>query len=220
MTDHTATTNDVHIRRALTSGAITVDTEQGLIYDEDGSLRPTYRTNGYLVCSLPYGPQVRVHRVVWIAKHGSIPPGQEINHRNSLRDDNRLWNLEAITHRENMAHMTRSPYYKGWLDSDVMNADPEFLLRLIHADEEMLKDPDAEEKRLDGAPSHRVYFRSWRQHPIPDPIGRSVSEEHNYEAMIKRHSDVPDPADPEETPDPLTEEPIARPPKRARRRRT
>lgn len=47
---------------------------------------------------------VRVHRMIWKAFNGDIPTGYEINHKNGIRDDNRLENLELLTHRENLLY--------------------------------------------------------------------------------------------------------------------
>lgn len=60
-------------------------------------------------------PQVRVdgklflvHRLAWEALYGPIPPGMEINHINGIKNDNRLINLELVTHQQNMAHAKRT----------------------------------------------------------------------------------------------------------------
>ena len=45
-----------------------------------------------------------VHRAVWEAFNGPIPDRLEVNHKNLKRDDNRLENLELLTHRENVNH--------------------------------------------------------------------------------------------------------------------
>jgi len=45
-----------------------------------------------------------VHRVVWEAFNGPIPDRLEVNHKNLDRADNRLENLELLTHRENVNH--------------------------------------------------------------------------------------------------------------------
>lgn len=47
---------------------------------------------------------VRVHRAVWEAFNGPIPGRLEVNHKNLNRSDNRLENLELLTHRENINH--------------------------------------------------------------------------------------------------------------------
>jgi hypothetical protein len=48
--------------------------------------------------------KVAVHRAMWEAFVGPIPEGMEINHKNLDRTDNRLDNLELLSHRENIQH--------------------------------------------------------------------------------------------------------------------
>jgi hypothetical protein len=48
--------------------------------------------------------KMAVHRAMWEAFVGPIPKGMEINHKNLDRADNRLENLELLTHRENVQH--------------------------------------------------------------------------------------------------------------------
>jgi hypothetical protein len=45
-----------------------------------------------------------VHRLVWEAFNGPIPGRLEINHKNLDRADNRLENLELVTHQQNVQH--------------------------------------------------------------------------------------------------------------------
>lgn len=47
---------------------------------------------------------VLAHRVVWEHVHGPVVEGREINHRNGVKTDNRIINLEAITHLGNVRH--------------------------------------------------------------------------------------------------------------------
>lgn len=49
-----------------------------------------------------YRKWLRVHRVVYEAFVGKIPKGYDIDHINSDRGDNRLVNLQLLTHRENI----------------------------------------------------------------------------------------------------------------------
>ena len=42
-----------------------------------------------------------VHRAVWETFNGSIPDGMEIDHINTVGDDNRLENLRCVTHKDN-----------------------------------------------------------------------------------------------------------------------
>lgn len=46
----------------------------------------------------------RVHRVVWEAFNGPIPERLEINHKDLDRANNRLENLELVTHQQNTRH--------------------------------------------------------------------------------------------------------------------
>jgi hypothetical protein len=45
--------------------------------------------------------------MVWEAFNGPIPAGQQINHTNGNKTDNRLANLEVCTPSENMVHSFR-----------------------------------------------------------------------------------------------------------------
>lgn len=45
-----------------------------------------------------------VHRLMWEAFNGPIPGRLEINHKNLDRTDNRLDNLELVTHQQNIQH--------------------------------------------------------------------------------------------------------------------
>jgi hypothetical protein len=46
----------------------------------------------------------RVHRVVWEAFNGPIQGRLEVNHKDLNRTNNRLDNLELVTHQENIQH--------------------------------------------------------------------------------------------------------------------
>jgi len=49
-----------------------------------------------------YGVQVYEHRVVWEDANGPIPPGHHVHHRNGNKLDNRLENLELLTHGDHI----------------------------------------------------------------------------------------------------------------------
>lgn len=42
-----------------------------------------------------------VHRLIWQHVHGPIPDGQEIDHINGVRDDNRICNLRLVNRGQN-----------------------------------------------------------------------------------------------------------------------
>lgn len=71
---------------------------------------------GYLVahlCKDAVRKDFHAHRAVWMAFNGPIPAGMEINHKNGLRHDNRLANLEVCTRRENNLHKFRVLGYRS-----------------------------------------------------------------------------------------------------------
>lgn len=44
------------------------------------------------------------HRWVWEQAHGAIPEGYVVHHRNGDKRDNRLENLELMTHQQHSEH--------------------------------------------------------------------------------------------------------------------
>jgi hypothetical protein len=79
-------------------------------------VNPHRKPNGYLAFDLQRD-QTRdrqyAHRLVWRAFRGEIPRGIDVNHRNGVRDDNRLENLELVTRSENVIHGHRLMGRKG-----------------------------------------------------------------------------------------------------------
>lgn len=74
-----------------------------------------YNKNGYpqVNVMLSGGIQtVVVHILVATAFLGPRPEGYQINHKNSIRDDNRLANLEYCTASENISHSYRTKIRK------------------------------------------------------------------------------------------------------------
>lgn len=68
--------------------------------------------NGYKEIELSRGTdktrkQFMAHRLVLEAFIGPCPKGMETNHKNGIRHDNRLENLEWITHSMNVLHSVR-----------------------------------------------------------------------------------------------------------------
>lgn len=66
-------------------------------------------TNGYCWVYGTAGPgskrrAIGTHRLVWLAFKGPIPFGLEVNHKNGVKSDNRLSNLELLTPSKNVKH--------------------------------------------------------------------------------------------------------------------
>lgn len=54
----------------------------------------------------------RNHRAIWIAFNGNIPKGMEINHKNGIKTDNSIDNLELVSRKENMLHASKNNLLK------------------------------------------------------------------------------------------------------------
>jgi len=83
--------------------------KRGLVWQGDPAHRAvkTPLLKHYRIASLcKNGVYIRrsVHRLVWEAFNGQIPGRLEINHKNLDRADNRLENLELVSHQQNIQH--------------------------------------------------------------------------------------------------------------------
>jgi hypothetical protein len=70
-------------------------------------LKPFLGQDGYLHLNLWRDGRPKhhlVHRVVASAWLGGIPEGYQVNHKNGIKTDNRLENLEVVTPQENLRH--------------------------------------------------------------------------------------------------------------------
>lgn len=59
---------------------------------------------GYMRIKQQRGLSPLVHRLVALAFIGNIPADMEINHKNGNKQDNRVENLEIVSHKQNMNH--------------------------------------------------------------------------------------------------------------------
>lgn len=57
-----------------------------------------------LTCANGVVKHYRSHRLIWAAFNGPIPPDMQINHKNGVKLDNSLSNLELCTPSENTRH--------------------------------------------------------------------------------------------------------------------
>jgi hypothetical protein len=82
------------------------------------SLHP--RTDGYVNVGLRKSKNERkrkfVHRLVYEAFVGPIPEGYEVNHKDEVKSNNALSNLELLTHKQNMNYGTRTQRAKQGRD--------------------------------------------------------------------------------------------------------
>jgi len=85
----------------------------------------------------------KVHRLVVSAFIGPIPEGMQVNHKNGVRTDNRLENLEVVTPQQNTRH--------GW---GVLNRKPSYHKRLSgseHPNAKLTEKDVREIRRLHGS---------------------------------------------------------------------
>ena len=74
-------------------------------------LKPCKTKDGYLqVCLCKDGKKklFSVHRLVWEAFNGEIPEGMEVNHIDEDKTDNRLDNMNLLSHKANSDWGTRN----------------------------------------------------------------------------------------------------------------
>jgi len=72
--------------------------------------KPYVNDVGYAVANLSQGGAARkvsLHRAVWEMFVDEIPADMVINHKNGIKTDNRIENLELVTNRENIEHYKR-----------------------------------------------------------------------------------------------------------------
>lgn len=69
-------------------------------------LAPGTKSNGYLSVNLSFGEKknIHIHDLVTSAFLGKKPKGHEVNHIDYDRSNNRVENLEYVTHSENVLH--------------------------------------------------------------------------------------------------------------------
>lgn len=66
-------------------------------------------SEGYLTTTI-YDPEtkqkypIRQHRLIWEIYYGPIPKGHHVHHRNEIRTDNRLENLELLSAGAHSSH--------------------------------------------------------------------------------------------------------------------
>lgn len=149
---------DILGHHAIIEGRLIVRAAEGEIWTTHGSRAEHLdkRTGYGRVHVAQRRPQslAMAHRLIWIAAHGLIPNGLQVNHINSRRWDNRLANLELVTPKGNSHHAHRLPY-----DAIGKDVPPEWLSDPQRPE----KQPEAEAGVVDlmtEAPRRRVAFEA------------------------------------------------------------
>lgn len=111
----------------------------------------------------------RVHRLIYQSFVEAIPEGKEINHINGDKQDNRIENLEAITHGDNIRHAERNGminHAKGELAAHAkLNENEVIWIRIKYSDGATLA-ALAKEYGVHTATIHRIIKRkTWKHVP-------------------------------------------------------
>lgn len=68
-----------------------------------GTVAGQVNSHGYRIIQIGKRPY-RACRLAWVYIHGEIPSNKEIDHKNCVRDDDRIKNLRPCTHSQNKAN--------------------------------------------------------------------------------------------------------------------
>jgi hypothetical protein len=118
--------NEKYWLKLYQDGKIEIDFENGIVYSYlsgkknilgEKTKQNKEGKNFYLRSSAGISRQDRnhilLHRLIWIIANGDIPPKIEINHKNGIKYDNRLENLELTDKSGNALHSRRVLGNKG-----------------------------------------------------------------------------------------------------------
>ncbi|GAA0495178.1 hypothetical protein Ade02nite_19090 [Paractinoplanes deccanensis] len=116
-----------------------IDPVAGLVYGPKGKPVGSKDTRGYVQIdgrTRGYGLQ-SAHRLIWQAANGPIPDGLEVNHKNGIKADNRISNLELLTRQGNIQHAYQTGLKSNRVDKHpnrkLSSVDVRAIRRLIAA---------------------------------------------------------------------------------------
>lgn len=88
------------------SGLLKIDFENGFVYSSRVNDRKIGSSNikGYIVATLHFKgerKQIKLHRLIWIAKNGMIKPTDLIDHKDRVKWNNSISNLRVVNNESN-----------------------------------------------------------------------------------------------------------------------
>lgn len=96
-------------QRLIRAGTWIVDADRGRVLSARRRVvSESMRPGGYRRIRLRSGGGVVEHRVIWEYVNGAIPPDMFVNHIDGDKTNNRISNLELVTHLENVLHAART----------------------------------------------------------------------------------------------------------------
>ena len=112
--------------------------------------------NGYYIISPGRNNTCPAHRFVYEAVNQTIiPPGLQVNHINSNRQDNFIENLQLVTASENMKHMHKAR--KAFFNSSYSEEELQTVNRLMEFPP--MEDNDCEFTRTENKLINKMYYR-------------------------------------------------------------
>jgi hypothetical protein len=95
------------------------DAESGILlwrYGNGKNVKPWQQAkslNGQGYCTVKVnGTNYRVHRLIWLYVYGDFPK-EDIDHKNRIRNDNRLCNLRAVSRTDNCQNISLPNHNKS-----------------------------------------------------------------------------------------------------------
>lgn len=102
------------VKELLEKNYLIVDTENGEVYRTRMGGGRFYKypkkigtkdRAGYFASMLTLKNKkttVFIHHIIWVSKNGEIPEGLQIDHKNNIKSDNRISNLNLLTQGDNI----------------------------------------------------------------------------------------------------------------------
>lgn len=99
--------NDIFFYELVKNNLLSVSPDGKVFNNKTGKELGRDKNNKYSTVGYYDGIKntyIQKHRLIWIAFNGLIPKGLVINHKDGIKSNNSLDNLEVVTYSENQSH--------------------------------------------------------------------------------------------------------------------